>query len=95
MIHHTKLNQALQQQVNNLERINMDLEKRLERQAKERMEVEHECAEIDRRWRERYGKLEKTIDQYKLQIHKHQQQYDRLVRADQCGTPPSIIIRIS
>lgn len=74
--------EALQQQVATLERINVDLESRLERQARERIEVEHECAEIDRKWREKYNKLEKSMDQLRMQIHKQQQQNERLVRPE-------------
>ena len=56
---------ALQSRVQDLERINMDLESRLEDQAKQCMAVERECIAIERSWREKAGGLEKEIAEWK------------------------------
>ena len=50
---------ALQSRVQDLERINMDLESRLEDQAKQCMAVERECIAIERSWREKAEGLER------------------------------------
>jgi hypothetical protein len=75
------VNKALQRRVQDLEKINVDLERRLEDQAKERIAVEHECAEIERHWRERYSKLEKEMEHMRQLMSKEKMQNDRLVSA--------------
>ena len=56
---------ALQSRVRNLERINTDLESRLEDQAKQCMAVERECIAIERSWREKAKGLEEEISEWK------------------------------
>ena len=57
--------EALQSRVQDLERINMDLESRLEDQAKQCMAVEKECIAIERSWREKAEGLENEIKDWK------------------------------
>jgi hypothetical protein len=56
---------ALQSRVQDLERINTDLEMRLEDQAKQCMAVETECIEVDRNWKDKYMALQKQVDEWK------------------------------
>lgn len=56
---------ALQSRVQDLERINMDLESRLEDQAKQCMAVERECTAVGRSWKEKNEVLEKEIEEWK------------------------------
>ena len=58
---------ALQSRVQDLERINIDLERRLEDQAKQCMIVERECIAIDRDWKAKNDALEKEIEDWKKQ----------------------------
>ena len=56
---------ALQSRVQDLERINIDLESRLEDQAKQCMAVERECIAIERTWRDKADGLEEEIKDWK------------------------------
>ena len=56
---------ALQSRVQDLERINIDLEMRLEDQAKQCMTVERECIAVDRSWKEKNEVLVKEIEEWK------------------------------
>lgn len=58
-----------QQRINRLETINMDLERRLEDQARQSMDVEAECIAIERRWKERG-------DLYQLEIERVKKEHD-------------------
>jgi prefoldin subunit 5 len=50
----------LQGRIVKLEKINVDLESRLEDQAKQSMAVEKECLQIEQKWRSSNGELEKV-----------------------------------
>jgi hypothetical protein len=54
-----------QQRINRLETINMDLERRLEDQARQSMDVEAECIAIERRWKERGEIYQQEIERVK------------------------------
>ena len=53
--------EELNTRVHDLERINVDLEHRLEEQAKSSMETEKECVEIERKWQKKNKDLEEEI----------------------------------
>jgi hypothetical protein len=44
-----------------LENINIDLEYRLEQQAKQTMQAEHEYTEVDRAWQVKYAEMQKVL----------------------------------
>jgi hypothetical protein len=69
---------SLQQRVHDLERINLDLEFRLEDQAKQCMEVEKECVSIERSWKAKCTALEKEISNWKLQFEAQKLKGDRV-----------------
>lgn len=69
---------SLQQRVHDLERINLDLEFRLEDQAKQCMEVEMECVTIDRSWKAKCKVLEKEIANWKQQFEAQKLKGDRV-----------------
>lgn len=52
--------QVLHHRVRSLENINIDLEYRLEQQAKQTMQAEHEYTEIDRSWQAKYAEMQKV-----------------------------------
>lgn len=54
-----------QQRINRLEIINVDLERRLEDQARQSMDVEAECIAIERRWKERGEQYQREIERVK------------------------------
>ncbi len=56
----------LQQRIQRLEHINVDLERRLEDQAKETMTLETECIKIERSWKSKCESLENEIHQWKI-----------------------------
>lgn len=60
--------ETLQARVVKLERINTDLENRLEDQAKQSMTVEAECISIDRKWKARCEALEQEIEKLKAEF---------------------------
>jgi hypothetical protein len=64
--------------VNNLEKINVDLEYRLEDQAKQCMAVEKECLEIEREWKKRCECLENEISDWKNEYEILKSKGDRL-----------------
>lgn len=67
-----------QQRILKLEKINMDLEVRLEEQAKQSMAVEAECIAIDRKWAARCQKLEDEIAKWKKECEKEQHRNGQL-----------------
>jgi hypothetical protein len=69
---------SLQQRVHDLERINLDLEFRLEDQAKQCMEVEKECVSIERSWKAKCIALEKEIVNWKQQFEAQKLKGDRV-----------------
>ena len=69
---------SLQQRVYDLERINLDLEYRLEDQAKQCMEVEKECVSIERSWKAKCEVLEKEITNWKQQYDAQKLKGDRV-----------------
>jgi len=68
----------LQERIQNLERINVDLEYRLEDQAKQCMSVEKECIEIERTWKTKCEGLEAEISHWKNEYESQQLKGDRL-----------------
>jgi len=56
---------ALQNRVRDLERINLDLEYRLEDSAKQCMATEKECVAVETKWKDKNKELEKDIDTWK------------------------------
>ena len=69
---------ALQNRVRDLERINLDLEYRLEDSAKQCMAVEKECVAIDLKWKEKHKELEKDIDIWKRTCTDQEQKTSKL-----------------
>jgi hypothetical protein len=57
-----------QQRIHRLENINIDLERRLEDQARQSMDVEAECIAIERRWKERGEEYEQEIDRMRKEL---------------------------
>eukprot|EP01039_Chlorochromonas_danica_P007324 gene7324-8105_t len=72
------LAESLQQRVQKLERINLDLEGRLETQAKQSMALEAECISIDRQWKTRCEDLEQEIAKWKAEFQSEKVKGDRL-----------------
>lgn len=56
----------LQERVNSLESININLESRLEKEAKQNMNLERECILIENSWKLKCESLEKEIEKWKL-----------------------------
>jgi len=69
---------SLQQRVMKLEKINVDLEGRLEDQAKQSMAVEKECTLIEQRWQSKNDELLKEIDKWKRAFQGEKLKGDRL-----------------
>ena len=69
---------ALQQRVHDLERVNLDLEYRLEEQARQCMEIEKECVSIERTWETKCKGFEKEISTCKLQFDAQKMKSDRV-----------------
>jgi chromosome segregation ATPase len=70
--------ESLQQRVQSLEKINVDLEYRLEDQAKQCMAVEKECLEIEREWKAKCDVLENEISNWKNEYEILKLKGDRL-----------------
>ena len=70
--------EALQTRVNDLERINSDLEHRLEEQAKQSMLVEKECISLERKWRAKCELLEKDTDTWKREYEEEKRKSEKL-----------------
>jgi len=68
----------LQQRIINLERINVDLEDRLEDQAKQSMLVEKECLLVEQRWKAKNEELLKEIENWKTAFQQEKVKGDRL-----------------
>jgi len=73
-----KVKEALQKRVTDLEKIIVDLENRLEEQAKINIQVEKECMDIERLWRGKYLTLEQEVEEWKKKFHQQEQKGDRL-----------------
>lgn len=56
---------VLHHRVRSLENINIDLEYRLEQQAKQTMQAEHEYTEVDRAWQVKYAEMQKEANEWK------------------------------
>ncbi len=69
--------EALQERVQDLERINMDLESRLEDQARQCMMAEKECMAIKREWTTKCELLQNEIEHWK---NEHQSEQSKNVR---------------
>lgn len=63
---------ALQERIADLERINVDLEYRLEDQARQCMDIEKECMAIKREWASKCDLLQTEIEHWKLE-HQNEQ----------------------
>ena len=70
--------EALQLRVANLERINVDLEYRLEDQAKQCMNAEKECIETERMWRIKCASLEEDVKSSRSECEVLKTKGDRL-----------------
>ncbi|KAJ1420807.1 hypothetical protein B484DRAFT_127558 [Ochromonadaceae sp. CCMP2298] len=68
----------LQQRIVKLEKINVDLEGRLEDQAKQSMAVEKECLLIEQKWRGSNDELLKEIENWKVAFQGEKLKGDRL-----------------
>ncbi len=68
----------LQQRVFKLEKINLDLEYRLEDQAKQTMSVEKECIILERRWKSHSEELGQEINKWKAAYESEQNKGERL-----------------
>jgi len=68
----------MQQRLYKLEKINLDLEYRLEDQAKQTMAVESECLKLESRWKEHSEELHKEIDAWKAAYESEQTKGARL-----------------
>lgn len=73
-----RLIETLQMRVMDLERINVDLEYRLEDQAKQCMTTEKECTSVERKWRAKCETLEKDIETWKRDYEAEKQRAARL-----------------
>jgi hypothetical protein len=69
---YAKIIQAQNLRLAELERVNEDLEKRLERQAKEKMSLEAEINATDRAWAERFAQLETERDAWRGTVQAEQ-----------------------
>ena len=69
---------TLQQRVHDLERVNLDLEYRLEEQAKQCMDIEKECVSIERSWKAKCTGFENEIASCKLQFDAQKMKSDRV-----------------
>ena len=70
--------ESLQQRVHDLERINVDLEFRLEDQAKQCMTTEKECISLERKWRAKCEGLESDIESWKRDFDDQKLKTERL-----------------
>lgn len=68
----------LQQKISRLEKINVDLESRLEDQAKQSMAVEKECLSIEQGWKAKNDELMKEIEGCKDSLRMERVKGDRL-----------------
>ena len=68
----------LQHRIMNLEKINTDLEVRLEDQAKQSMAVEKECLLIEQRWKSKNDELLAEIEKWKTSFRQEKLKGDRL-----------------
>ena len=69
---------TLQQRIHDLEKVNLDLEYRLEEQAKQCMEIEKECVSIERSWEARCKDFENEISFRKQQFEAQKMKSDRV-----------------
>ena len=69
---------TLQQRVLDLERVNLDLEYRLEDQARQCMDIEKECVSIERTWETKCKGFENEIISCKLQFDAQKMKSDRV-----------------
>lgn len=69
---------TLQQRIHDLEQVNLDLEYRLEDQAKQCMEIEKECVFIERSWKAKCKGFEDEIATCKKQFEAQKMKSDRV-----------------
>lgn len=68
----------MHQRINKLEKINLDLEYRLEDQAKQTMAVESECLRLESKWKDHSEELQKEINAWKAAFQSEQVKGARL-----------------
>jgi len=68
----------LQHRVNDLERINLEIEHRLEEQAKQCMAVEKECTDLERKWKDNCAQLGNEIESWKAAYAAQKLKSDKL-----------------
>lgn len=73
-----KMKEALQQKVSDLEKIIVDLERRLEEEAKLCVQVEKESTEIERAWKAKCAAMEQDVEEWKKKCHQQELKGDRL-----------------
>ena len=73
-----KKSEFLQERIMQLEKINVDLEKRLEEQAKASMLVEKECLLVEQRWQAKNAELLEEIEKLKRSFKQEKLKGDRL-----------------
>lgn len=78
LLHSRQANQELQRRVQELERINDDLEQRLENEAKKNIDIEHECTEIERVWRLKCEVMENKVREWKTKYERQEMKAERL-----------------
>ena len=76
--HHRQKIDSLQSRVQDLERINLDLEDRLEDSAKQCMGVEKECVAVEKIWNARTEELEKEIATWRRSFDAQKMKTDKL-----------------
>jgi len=64
--------ESQQKRIKNLEKINMDLEKRLEVQAKQHFQIEKDIAVIDQRWQEKCNALQQEVSDLEVLLKEEQ-----------------------
>lgn len=69
---------TLQQRIHDLEQVNLDLEYRLEDQAKQCMEIEKDCVSIERSWKAKCKGFEDEIATCKKQFEAQKMKSDRV-----------------
>lgn len=73
-----KMKEALQQRVSELEKIIVDLERRLEEEAKLCVQVEKDSMEIERVWKAKCAAMEQDVEEWKKKCHQQELKGDRL-----------------
>jgi glycerol-3-phosphate cytidylyltransferase-like family protein len=70
--------ESLQQRIHHLERINLNLEHRLEKEAKSNIELEKECIVVETNWSTKCNQLQSEIDTLKQNCETERMKNERL-----------------